>query len=284
MLIDEAIQASDQIKGWLTQAEQSLLYDVARRVPAGGVIVELGSWMGRSTIMLGAGSLAGHRPRIYAVDLFATGADDSNSQYDSYINGQPQDYLPVFEENVRRAGVDSVVEPIRGLTTESARRWSGSQINFLFIDANHSYEAVQDDFFSWIRYCTPGSYCAFHDFSNHQEPGVHRFVDPLLATRVLTEVRFADSIVCGKLAITDPDQIRRRLNSQALWQPFESVRPMSYRSSKHTYCKNNGWVAFAANDRRSAIYEGIQCITLKPWKIESWRLLACAILKTNRRS
>ena len=54
----DALAASDRAKGWLSLGEQTLLYQMARQVAAGGIIVELGSWNGRSTIMLAAGSLA----------------------------------------------------------------------------------------------------------------------------------------------------------------------------------------------------------------------------------
>ena len=53
MLLVDAITASQNSKAVLTLGEQTILYQLAEKVPVGGAaIVELGSWMGGSTIML----------------------------------------------------------------------------------------------------------------------------------------------------------------------------------------------------------------------------------------
>src|SRR5712691_13572252 len=59
------------VPGWLTDEEGEALYDLARACTGKGVIVEIGSWVGKSTICLGRGSLAGASVPIYAVDPHA---------------------------------------------------------------------------------------------------------------------------------------------------------------------------------------------------------------------
>ena len=44
---------ADAAGGWLNEAEGLLLYRLARNCSGKGVIVEIGSWKGRSTIWLG---------------------------------------------------------------------------------------------------------------------------------------------------------------------------------------------------------------------------------------
>ena len=46
------------VPGWLTDEEGEALYDLAKRCEGRGVIVEIGSWKGKSTICLGIGSRA----------------------------------------------------------------------------------------------------------------------------------------------------------------------------------------------------------------------------------
>ena len=53
----DAIAAAMKIDGWLTEREARLLYDLAKS--ATGPIIEIGSWRGRSTTVLGHGSMAG---------------------------------------------------------------------------------------------------------------------------------------------------------------------------------------------------------------------------------
>ena len=56
------------IKGWLTKKEQFFLYNAARTCSGKGVIVELGSWMGKSAICLAKGSRESLKSKVHAVD------------------------------------------------------------------------------------------------------------------------------------------------------------------------------------------------------------------------
>jgi len=59
------------IPGWLTDEEGEALFELARQCRGDGVIVEIGSWKGKSTVCLGLGSQAGSATPIYAVDPHA---------------------------------------------------------------------------------------------------------------------------------------------------------------------------------------------------------------------
>ena len=166
MLLADAIAASNGSEALLSLGEQTLLYQLAHEVPAGGTIVELGSWMGGSTIMLAAGSLSGPKAKVYAVDTFGI-VGENLLEYADRVTGGGTDYFERFRLNIRRAGVESLVEPIRSLTVPAAAAWSGSPIDLLFIDASHYYKDVARDFASWATHCTVGSYCVFHDYEQY---------------------------------------------------------------------------------------------------------------------
>lgn len=58
----------------------------------------------------------------------------------------------------------------------------GESIDFLFIDGDHTYEGVKEDWVLWNRMVKPGGLIAFHDTIpsvNRHEPGVVRFVSEL---------------------------------------------------------------------------------------------------------
>src|SRR5438445_13813483 len=61
------------IEGWLGPLEGYVLYRLARDGEGKGEIVEIGSWMGRSTAWLAAGSRAPGRERVHAIDTFDGG-------------------------------------------------------------------------------------------------------------------------------------------------------------------------------------------------------------------
>src|SRR5260221_13333110 len=59
---------ADAVDGWLNEAEGCLLYRLARECSGKGDIVEIGSWKGKLTILLGHGSHDGRRAKIHPVD------------------------------------------------------------------------------------------------------------------------------------------------------------------------------------------------------------------------
>ena len=56
------------VRGWLRMPDAHFLYATARRGPATGAIVEIGSAWGRSTIFLARGSMDAHREEVVAID------------------------------------------------------------------------------------------------------------------------------------------------------------------------------------------------------------------------
>src|SRR5207244_2410426 len=76
--------------------------ELAKGCTGRGVIVEIGSWKGKSTICLGLGSRAGHGVRIVAVDPHA-----------DYRFGD-------FKANVERAGIADLVTPVPSLSQDAA--------------------------------------------------------------------------------------------------------------------------------------------------------------------
>ena len=63
------MDAINSIHGFLDPNEAQLLYRLASEVPAGGVIVEIGSYEGRSTICLGKGAKV-NGANVWAIDPY----------------------------------------------------------------------------------------------------------------------------------------------------------------------------------------------------------------------
>ena len=145
----------DRIEGLLEEKEGELLYNIAKdcRVEK-GVIVEIGSFKGRSTICLGKGSKGGNQARIYAID------PHMGTSVHKFFK-IPQTY-DEFKKNIKIAGIDDVVFPIFKTSKEAAKIFH-EPIEFLFIDGNHEYENVKLDFLSWYPKVIYGGIIAFHD-------------------------------------------------------------------------------------------------------------------------
>ena len=145
------------MEGFLPDAEGEALHALARTVGGEGVIVEIGSWKGRSTICLARGSQLGAGVPVYAVDPHLGSAEHREwfGEVDTYDE---------FLANIRRAGVEQLVVPLR-LPSEKAARTFDERIALPFIDGAHDLESVQRDADSWIPKLVAGGIVAFHDVS-----------------------------------------------------------------------------------------------------------------------
>lgn len=183
-----------QVDGWLTVAEARTLYDAARACTGRGVIVEIGSWKGKSTIVLARGSRAGNGVRVYAVDPHA-----------DYRFGE-------FQANVERAGIADLVTPIRSFSQAAADDFH-EPIEVLFVDGSHEEELVREDVEKWLPKVVEGGFVAFHDTTWHAGP--RRVVGRrVYRSRDFVDVRFVvASTTAGRkvAANTASDRVRARV-------------------------------------------------------------------------
>lgn len=56
--------------------------------------------------------------------------------------------------------------------TQVLKQW---KIDFLYIDGDHSYEGVKQDFKTYVQFVAPGGIVAFHDILYHHNYGVDKF-------------------------------------------------------------------------------------------------------------
>jgi predicted O-methyltransferase YrrM len=157
--------------------EFQLLYRMARDADGQGAIVEIGSWMGLSTAWLAAGSKAAGRERVHAVDVFDGGPMLKEL---AVIRNEGTTYHR-FTENLEGLGLFDYVEPVIADSSAAARQWTGGAIRLLFIDGDHGYAAVKQDFDLWSPHVAAGGLIVLDDASE-QYPGAadHLHWQPVL--------------------------------------------------------------------------------------------------------
>jgi len=179
-----------EVEGWLTEEEAVVLIAAAdqslRSLPPTHTLVEVGSYCGRSTVVL-AGLIAtvAPRARVHAIDPHEgeVGALDVGTE-----NTPPT--FRRFLENLGRAGVSQYVVPIRRRSYEVDWR---DPIALLFVDGLHDYENCARDFRQFEPWLARGGCAAFHDYGTW--PGVTAFVDDLAGSAAYDWVRRAGSMV-----------------------------------------------------------------------------------------
>jgi MMP 1-O-methyltransferase len=181
------------VPGWLTDEEGEALYDLARACTGKGVIVEIGSWKGKSTICLGLGSRAGSSLPVYAVDPHA-----------DYRFGD-------FKTNVERAGIADLVRPIASLSQPAADEFE-EPIELLFVDGSHEYDLVLEDFEKWVPKVVEDGWVAFHDTT--WTAGPRKVVgEAIYRSKRFRDVRFVvgSTTVARKVERNSfPDRLRNR--------------------------------------------------------------------------
>jgi predicted O-methyltransferase YrrM len=172
----QLVERFKHIEGWLYPVEGYLLYRLARDGEGRGAIVEIGSWMGLSTAWLAAGSKAAGRERVHAVDVFDGGPmlkelDVIRSEGTTYHR---------FTENLEGLGLFDHVEPVVAESSAAAQRWTQGAIRLLFIDGDHRYPAVRQDFDLWSAHVAVGGLIVLDDVSEGY-PGVVQLFNEVLA-------------------------------------------------------------------------------------------------------
>ena len=186
----EIVAGMRNVAGWLDDEEAELLIAAAAHVTRGEgarVLVEIGSYQGRSTVVLGAVLRAlSPSSRLYAIDPHEgiVGAADA-----ALSRGSPT--FEAFLSNVDAAGVRDVVEPVRSLSYETV--WD-RPIDLLFVDGLHDRLNVERDFRHFEPFLAPGAVALFHDYA-HYYPGVVAFVDQLVADEGWQRAAYARSMI-----------------------------------------------------------------------------------------
>lgn len=173
--------------GYLTTNEASFLAIMAACTPGDGVILEIGSFMGKSTIILcQAEEAATGRSTVVAVDPLILDVA-ANEIHEKALEAKEDLY-----SNLDRAGVRHLVEFHEMTSQKLAPTWD-RPIRVLWIDGDHSFEGATSDFELFWQHVVPGGVIAFHDVM-HCAPVTKVFADRVLRSDVFDRAGVVGSI------------------------------------------------------------------------------------------
>jgi hypothetical protein len=171
----------EQVPGWFDFAD---IYDhILERARDGAVFVEVGAYLGRSSLYLASRiQKSGKKIRLYVVDrwdgwLYDDYGDDSDSDDESDGARESEDVFWHFIRNVRRAGVEDVIYPLKMPSEQAASLFEDGTLDFVFLDADHNYEAVRRDLEAWFPKVKRRGVLGGHDYLHQDFPGVRRAAD-----------------------------------------------------------------------------------------------------------
>ena len=185
-LMPGLMQTARVVRGFLSEKEMKFLAVTAACATAEGVILEIGSFMGKSTVILATAGQFVPGTHVVAVDPM-----DYRPSFDPK-RGQ-ETCLGDFKTNLRHAKVEHLVELHQMRSQELAPSWK-RPIRFLWIDGDHSYEGAKSDFDLFSPFLADGAIVALHDCFKHD-------VGPLrvLAEDMLLAKHFGAAGACGSI-------------------------------------------------------------------------------------
>src|ERR1700742_3282177 len=157
---------ADRVTGFMPADEGQALHDVAMSYLDDGVGVEIGTYCGKSTVLLGAAARA-RGSVIYTVDHHH-GSEEHQPGWEYHDASMVDavtglfDTLPTLRHTLDAAGLDDHGVGIVG-KSPIVGRGSRMPLRLLFIDGGHTEEAAQCDFDGWARWVDVGAALVIHD-------------------------------------------------------------------------------------------------------------------------
>lgn len=205
ILPDELAKLASEVKGFLPESEADALRQAAfDYATEGGVLVEIGTYCGKSTIHLGhVASVTG--ATLVTIDHHR-GSEEHQVGWEYHDTDlvDPQngafDTLPTLRRALFDAGLEEVVVPVVGRSARVSAWWR-TPVDFVFIDGGHTDEAAQADYRGWSPWVRTGGALAIHDvFPDPDDGGQAPY---RIYLQALESGHFAERSVTGSLRVLE---------------------------------------------------------------------------------
>lgn len=201
--LNEAWHAAKDVPGFLLENEARFLGMMAACAPRQGVILEIGSFKGKSAVMLG--KLAEHYGfgPIVAIDPH----NFHNAELAEHRAAPGATSYDEFLRNIESAGVAPYIEVHRAFSSEVAKIWN-RPIRMLWIDGDHSYPGAKADFDGFMPHMVPGGFVAMHDALHEFAGPIRVFVEDILRSNRFGASGFVNSIAWSQYRPDDSFSFR----------------------------------------------------------------------------
>jgi hypothetical protein len=234
-VLDVAWARTKITPGFLLENEARFLGIAAACTPGEGAIVEIGSFKGRSTVMLatvaaryGLGPVVSIDPHNFNLTVDnKPGAVQEGSTYEEFMG------------SLRKAGVEQQVEVHHAFSKDVSATWN-RPIRLLWIDGDHSLQGATEDFEGFSPLLSPGGVVAIHDSLHAFAGPIGVFVELILRSSKYGPAGFVQSTAWAQYRPKDGNRFnpsRRALYRRAAkllpyvkeGTPLKGVRKLMYK-------------------------------------------------------
>ena len=168
------LHLSETIPGWTQGGEAQELLRLSYSLLAGAVIVEIGSFLGASAILLAGPRRIRGSGLVHCVDPFdGTGDSFSVPHYQRILEevggGSLRDH---FDRNIHDAGLDPWIRIHEGRAAEVAHAWT-TPIDLLYLDGDQSRKGVREAYDSWALFLKVSGIIAVHNSAPENHTAEH---------------------------------------------------------------------------------------------------------------
>ncbi len=175
------------VEGFLSDNESRFLALLAAVPTAHGEVLEIGSFKGRSTVILARAAKFAGDASINAVDPM-----NAPSETDPSLGGDTSSF-PDFKKNLENHGVTECVRHHKMLSTELAETWD-RPLRLLWIDGDHTHKGTELDLDSFLPFLADGAIVAMHDVLHEFEGGIRVFLEDMVLSK-----HFGAGGLCGSI-------------------------------------------------------------------------------------
>lgn len=208
------------VHGHLSDKEVDFLFLLGAARTAPGAVLEIGSYMGRSTVILAAAARLAGDQQVVAVDPLTSPAPT-----DPDLAGA-ESVEPEFRRNLEQAGVADRVEFHKAFSEELSPDWD-RPLRVLWIDGDHTLEGARRDMRGFAPHLADGGIVAMHDVL-HRRPGPMRvFMEEVLLSERFGACGIVGSIGWAQCRHDPQDALRHREEKLKLWKQLARVLPLA---------------------------------------------------------
>lgn len=211
-LAGELVATARTVGGHLTAREVKFLALLAACPTADGEILEIGTFKGKSTIVLARAARLTGTAKVVAVDPFVLGSD------------APDAALAHLRGNLQKHGVAEHVEFHQDHAAGLAHGWN-RRIRLLWIDGDHTYEGAKSDFALFSPFLPDGGILAMHDVLNVMEGPIRVFMEQVLLSQHFGPVGLCGSIGWAQFCADETLARRYRDHKMGLHQRLGRLLP-----------------------------------------------------------
>lgn len=202
-VLQQAWETTSHVPGFLLESEARFLGMAAACAPPSGTVVEIGSFKGKSTVMLATISRHYGLSTIVAIDPHTFHSSELQNLKNSPNASTYDDFL----RHIQSAGISDFVDVRRALSSDVSPTWN-TPIRFLWIDGDHTYQGAKDDFDGFMPHLIPGGIVAFHDALHEFDGPIRVFVENVLSSDHFGAAGFVGSIAWAQFRPNDGAQFK----------------------------------------------------------------------------